>query len=224
MSVWQAVFFDFDGVILDSVDVKTQAFAQMFRKHGPEVERAVVEYHLTNGGISRFEKFRHYYEVLLGQPISEVELVSLGEEFSRIVFEQVLCAPYIAGALETLEKLLKESTPAYVVSGTPEEELGAIVERRGLTRFFLGVYGSPKTKMQILAEIMHKKRYTSERCLFLGDAMTDYEAAHVTAVRFLGIVRPGGLTPFPPGTPISFKVTDAQPVAANGHPPRVGFP
>ena len=32
---WQAVFFDFDGVILDSVDVKTQAFAAMFRAYGP---------------------------------------------------------------------------------------------------------------------------------------------------------------------------------------------
>ena len=41
-SRWEAVFFDFDGVILDSVDVKTQAFADMFRQYGPEVERAVV--------------------------------------------------------------------------------------------------------------------------------------------------------------------------------------
>jgi beta-phosphoglucomutase-like phosphatase (HAD superfamily) len=31
---YQAIFFDFDGVILDSVHVKTEAFAAMFRKYG----------------------------------------------------------------------------------------------------------------------------------------------------------------------------------------------
>ena len=45
---WQAVFFDFDGVILDSVNVKTHAFSQMFRKYGPEIEESVVRYHLEN--------------------------------------------------------------------------------------------------------------------------------------------------------------------------------
>jgi beta-phosphoglucomutase-like phosphatase (HAD superfamily) len=39
----QAVFFDFDGVILDSVDVKARAFSEMFRDYGPEVEKAVVD-------------------------------------------------------------------------------------------------------------------------------------------------------------------------------------
>ena len=40
---YQAVFFDFDGVILDSVDVKTQAFADMYRPSGPKVDNAIVD-------------------------------------------------------------------------------------------------------------------------------------------------------------------------------------
>ncbi len=55
---WQVVFFDFDGVILDSVDVKTKAFAKMFRHYGPEVEQVVVDYHLANGGVSQVQKIR----------------------------------------------------------------------------------------------------------------------------------------------------------------------
>ncbi len=35
---YQAVFFDFDGAILDSVNVKTNAFATMFRPYCKNVE------------------------------------------------------------------------------------------------------------------------------------------------------------------------------------------
>ncbi|MGB9498885.1 MAG: hypothetical protein ACKVE4_03865 [Dissulfuribacterales bacterium] len=58
---WQAIFFDFDGVIFDSVNVKTDAFANMFEVYGAEVRDAVVKYHLDNGGVSRMEKFKYYY-------------------------------------------------------------------------------------------------------------------------------------------------------------------
>ena len=94
-----AVFFDFDGVILDSVEVKTRAFAKMFEVYGPEIERKVVDYHLQHGGISRFEKIRHYYENFLHKPVSEKELASLGEEFSRIAFTGVIESEFIDGAL-----------------------------------------------------------------------------------------------------------------------------
>ena len=35
----KAVIFDFDGVILDSVNVKTKAFGSMYSKYGSEVEK-----------------------------------------------------------------------------------------------------------------------------------------------------------------------------------------
>ena len=120
---WQAVFFDFDGVILDSVDIKTRAFARMFRKYGPDFEQEVINYHITHGGVSRFEKFRYYYNHLLKRSISDDELASLGEQFSCLALEEVLVAPFIPGALETLQDLAPKGTPSYVVSGTPEKEV-----------------------------------------------------------------------------------------------------
>jgi beta-phosphoglucomutase-like phosphatase (HAD superfamily) len=53
---YQAIFFDFDGVILDSVHVKTEAFAAMFRKYGPEIERAVFGFEFL---ASYFEFSQH---------------------------------------------------------------------------------------------------------------------------------------------------------------------
>ncbi len=204
---WEAVFFDFDGVILDSVDVKTKAFAKMFRKYGPEVERKVVEYHLNNGGVSRFDKFRYYYEKILSKPVNEKIIKSLSKQFSDLVIDGVLASPFIRGAMETLEFLRKNNRPAYLVSGTPQNEIRLIVEKKRLSFFFQEVYGSPRKKWEICQDIINRKNYNSQNCLFIGDSMSDYEAAQKTGVRFLGIVREGKTSPFPLCTHLSSIVT-----------------
>lgn len=206
MNRWQAVFFDFDGVILDSVQAKTRAFACMFRQYGPEIEQAVVAYHLAHGGVSRFEKFKYYYNHLLLQPVEEEELEEMGKEFSRLALDEVMAAPFIPEALETLQRLLVESIPAYVVSGTPEEELRYIVAKRGLNNYFREIHGAPRQKTEILQEIIGRYGYVPQQCLFLGDAMTDYEAAAATGTCFVGIVSDGNHSPFPAITTISSKI------------------
>lgn len=203
MIQWQAVFFDFDGVILDSVDVKTRAFARMFRPYGPEIERAVVEFHLAHGGVSRYEKFRHYYDQLLQQELTDARLEELGDEFAGLVVEEVLKAPFIEGALESLKFLKKQEVPAFVVSGTPQEEVRDIVKRRGLEDYFTEVHGAPRKKDEIIREITLKYGLDLSRCLFIGDAMTDYTAAMATGTAYLGIVPVNITSPFPDGTIIS---------------------
>ena len=52
------IILDFDGVILESVSVKTEAFRTLFSfvpKHVDEI----VQFHIDNGGMSRFDKFRY---------------------------------------------------------------------------------------------------------------------------------------------------------------------
>ncbi|MDF1615684.1 HAD family hydrolase [Desulfurivibrio dismutans] len=202
---WQAVFFDFDGVILDSVDVKTRAFAALFRQYGPEIEHAVVDYHLANGGVSRFEKFKYYYRHLLQKPITQEELDDLNREFTRLALEGVLAAPYIDGAMETLECLRQHKVPAFVVSGTPHEEMQFIVEHRNLTSYFHEVHGSPREKHEIVKDIASRYSYRLQDCLFVGDAMTDYDAAQACGTDFMGIYS-GSNPPFPKGTMLLERV------------------
>jgi HAD superfamily hydrolase (TIGR01549 family) len=200
---WEAVFWDFDGVILDSVHVKTKAFAQMFQHYGPEVEKAVVDYHLEHGGISRYDKFRHYYQNILNLEITEEKLQELGQKFSDLVLQKVIASPFIAGALETLNALKAKGIPCYIVSGTPDDEIRHIVTVKGLAHFFQEVHGAPRKKSEILTEILQRQGYRPELCLFLGDAMSDYNAAQQTGVCFLGIIADGDSSPFPPGTNVS---------------------
>jgi len=203
---WEAVFFDFDGVILDSVDVKTKAFAEMFRQYGPEVEKKVVEYHLANGGVSRFDKFRYYYEEILNRSVGEERIKSLSAQFSDLVIDGVLASPFIPGAKESLEELRKNNIAAYIVSGTPDNEMKLIVNKKGLNSYFEEVHGSPRKKWEICQEIINRKNYNSQNCLFIGDAMSDYEAASKNCICFCGIVGDSECSPFPDGTPVSSVV------------------
>ncbi|MEO7317583.1 MAG: HAD family hydrolase [Chthoniobacteraceae bacterium] len=196
----RAIIFDFDGVILDSVDIKTRAFARVFEEHGPEVMQQVVAHHIANGGISRFRKFQHIYENILRRAMPDGESERLGERFSDLVFDEILKAAWIPGAPE----FLAENHARYrcfVASGTPEDELKRIVQLRDLEKYFAGVFGSPATKEQIIRRILDEHGFQNTEAVFIGDAMTDYTAAAACGLRFIGITCGGD--PFPPGTTVS---------------------
>ena len=194
----RAIIFDFDGVILDSVDIKTKAFARLFEEHGPDVQRRVVEHHITHGGISRFKKFAHIYEHILHRPMPEGESGRLGERFSELVFDEVVKAEWIPGAPEFLREY-HTRYQCFVASGTPQEELERIVPLRSLERYFAGVFGSPATKDEIARRILLDYGLRESEAVFVGDAMTDFDAAKTCGVRFIGIAS-AGANPFPPGT------------------------
>ena len=206
MKNYQAVFFDFDGVILDSVDVKTRAFETMFEAYGPEVQQQVVQYHLENGGVSRFDKFRYYYENILNIKINENKLQELSKEFSDMVVQGVIDSPFIKGAYKTLNLLKERSIPSFVVSGTPHDEIDFIVKEKGLSDYFEEVHGSPRKKWDISSEILERRGLDPVRCVFFGDAMSDYEAARKTGMAFYGIVPEGSPSPFPRDTTLSVNV------------------
>jgi HAD superfamily hydrolase (TIGR01549 family) len=183
----EAFFFDFDGVLADSVEVKTRAFAKLFERYGPAVEAKVVEHHRNNGGMTRVDKFRHYYKKFLGKPLDEVELQRLCNDFSRLVVDEVLSAPEIPGA----EKFLKKwhnTVKCFVVSATPDEEIKKILKLRGIDVYFEEILGSSRSKTEHVKYLLNKYSFNPGQCIFFGDAGSDYKAATGSGVDFIGIL------------------------------------
>ena len=183
----KAVIFDFDGVLVESVDVKTRAFARMFGDEGEDVVQKVVDYHLTNGGVSRVRKFEYYYEVILKRSLSEEKLRELCNIFSRLVVDEVINSPYVKGAKEFLD-IVHSKINLYVASGTPEEELIEIVRYRKMGKYFNGVFGSPMQKGDIARMILNQNGYNTDEVVFIGDSITDLKGAQDSGVRFIGRV------------------------------------
>ncbi|MDA2932765.1 HAD-IA family hydrolase [Acidobacteria bacterium AH-259-D05] len=191
----KAVVLDFDGVILESLDIKTRAFQELFKQYPEHMDR-IVSLHLDNAGISRFEKFKIIYQDYLGQPVDEKELERLGQAFSRLVYEGIFKCPFVRGAYQFLEKY-STRYELFVASGTPEGEIRDIVRERRLDRFFRAVYGSPREKGEILRGILEKNDFQSGQVVFIGDALSDYLGAREVSVPFIGRVSEGKSSPFP---------------------------
>ena len=56
----KCIFWDFDGVIKDSVGVKAEAFKTIFDTCNDHVLKEIIRHHTENSGISRFNKIPIY--------------------------------------------------------------------------------------------------------------------------------------------------------------------
>jgi phosphoglycolate phosphatase-like HAD superfamily hydrolase len=194
---WQAIIFDFDGVVVESGKIKTQAFADLYRPYGDDIAAAAVNYHQQNGGLSRYHKFHYVQQHLLGEPPLTPEAEQeLDRQFSKLVVEAVIACRAVPGATELIQR---ESTriPLFVASGTPEIELQTIVEKRNLAPYFVEVRGAPTPKQVLVAEILSKHALIPESVLMIGDALVDYESAQANGIAFLGRVHPDDQNIFP---------------------------
>jgi beta-phosphoglucomutase len=182
------IIFDFDGVILESVAVKTEAFRRLFL-FAPNHVDTIVQFHLDNGGMSRYDKFRYIYINILKEDLTQSKFDELSEKFAVIVFEEVIKAPFVLGAREFLEKYHCK-IPLYVVSATPENELRQIIHKKDLSHYFKEVYGAPRKKTECIKEILNLTGIIPQSVIFVGDAKNDFEAARTTGVHFIGRVKP----------------------------------
>ena len=161
----------------------------------------IVAHHLAHEGISRVEKIRHCHMEYLDIDLSDEELGVLAGLYSSLVKDAVVDCDAVAGS-QALLQAIAGILPIFVVSGTPEDELRDIIERRAMSSHFTSVHGSPRRKEPIVADLLVQHGLNGPDCLFVGDAMTDYRAAHETGMQFIGRVGEGHIDPFPEGTTI----------------------
>jgi len=191
----KSIIFDFDGVIAQSVDIKTRAFAYLFRQYSEEAVKSIVKYHVENGGRSRFLKFKYIHENIIHKPYDETIEKRLSEEFSKFVFEEVVKCPYVPGAAEFIEKH-SGSYIFFIVSGTPDGEMKQIAEARRIAAHFRGIYGSPVKKGQWVKSILEKNDFKNSEAIFIGDSLDDYKGAAENGCHFIGVVADGAFNAF----------------------------
>lgn len=179
----EIIFWDFDGVIKDSLDVKGSAFEKLFLPFGKEVATRVRKHHEKNGGMSRFEKIPLY----LGwarQLVSQNQVEDYSKNFSALVKDAVVNSPWVPGVLEYL---LEQYAKRYfvLVTATPQLEIEDILNSLNIDYCFREVYGAPQKKIEVIKEVLLNTGCPSEKALMIGDAATDMHAAKANSVPFI---------------------------------------
>jgi phosphoglycolate phosphatase-like HAD superfamily hydrolase len=211
----KAIIFDFDGVILDSADIKLRAYTTVYKDEDPAKLRKLVEHAQLHGGVTRRIKFEHYERELFGRSGDAETVDALCRRYSEIVFDAVLRCPFIEGAQQLLEHAAGK-VAMHVVSGTPHDELRHIIEARGLSHFFHTICGAPAEKRIAFDTIVKDEGCDRSRVLAVGDSMTEYEAARDAGIGFLGVVAAGADNPFPSEVPVVPTLRNADKILKIG--------
>jgi beta-phosphoglucomutase-like phosphatase (HAD superfamily) len=178
-----AIVLDFDGVILESNGVKTEAFQDVFSRF-PGHADAAMSYHRANAWRSRYDKIDFLLREL-GRPDEARLREELAADFSRRTLERLATVPFVPGAPEFLAEF-SARIALYVVSVTPQTDLDSTIRDRGLRHYFQDVYGCPPwTKATAVLDVLEHKRYEPSRVVLIGDAPGDRSAAAEAGVEFV---------------------------------------
>jgi len=176
------IFWDFDGVIKDSVEVKTKAFEKLFKKFGDEIASRVVNHHTENGGMSRFDKFPLYLE-WSGINYTPEILDKYCSDFAALVEDAVVNSAWVEG----IEKILKGNTNQFyvLVTATPQDEIIRILNRLSIRTCFSAILGAPTAKEEGIRLSLEKFSVQPKEALLIGDARADHAAAQKCGIDFL---------------------------------------
>jgi phosphoglycolate phosphatase-like HAD superfamily hydrolase len=183
LSAARLVLWDFDGVIKESVEVKAQAFTELFRPFGDDVARRAADHHRANSGISRYEKLPLYL-AWAGQASDAPAVQRYEREFAGLVVRGVIEAAWVPGALEYLSRN-PHGQRFGIVTATPEGEMTGILAALRIDALFCRVSGAPRPKTRAVAEALAAEAVRPSDAVLVGDAVTDMDAAERNGVPFV---------------------------------------
>jgi len=181
----KAIFFDFDGVLLDTVEAKGRAISKAFAKYGNETIEKVYQYHLNNGGMNRIAKVQTCYRMFLGREIEESELAAALEAIAFEMNRELLACEPVKGALDFMKEYRASGGLSWIVSAAPEAEIQKLSLHFGYAQHVKAIFGFPNKKSEVIARLIAEENLQPQSCLMIGDAKEDYHAAEVNNTKFL---------------------------------------
>lgn len=185
-SRYKVVVWDFDGVLMDSMPVRSRGFELVLASYPKQEIQELLNYHNQNGGLSRYVKFRYFFEEIRREKVSDTEVDGLASSFSGIMRAQLNNRDLLIQDSMTFVQAMHEDFRMHIASGSDENELRYLCKELDISRYFVSIHGSPKPKRRILADLLEANGYRVKDVVLVGDSTNDADAAFANAVDFVG--------------------------------------
>ncbi|MEH7131459.1 HAD-IA family hydrolase [Neobacillus drentensis] len=182
-SQYEIIIFDCDGVLIDVNHLKCEAFGKSVEGYSADIIENFVNHCKRTFGVSRYVKFKEFLSDFAKEPFQEDKYNSLLNNYAKICKEIYRYANPTPGSGNLLLELSNLNKNLFVASGSDEKELNEVFEDRNLSKYFQGIYGSPKTKSECVSIIL--KNYPNKKAVFIGDALSDLKTAKEHNIDFI---------------------------------------
>ncbi len=180
------LFFDLDGTLSDPSEGITRSVQHALQCLGrPYPGKSELQHYIG-------PPLRWTFPRLLGTDDNDLVETAIGyyrERYETIgLFENEV----YPGVPELLQQLHDDGYPLYVVTSKPTVYADRIIERFGLDRFFLDVYGPEldgrfDEKRELVEFLLRERSLNPDRTIMIGDRARDVESGRTNGTRTIGV-------------------------------------
>lgn len=180
----QNIIFDFDGVILESNEVKAEGFYLLFKDFGEQKALQAKEYFKNNAGFSRYDIIEYFFQTIHNSEFNQEILKTYATQYSQIVKKEVLNCSFVQGCQEFIENNQKYNL--FIISSSDEKDLLYFCQNFHIEKYFKAILGSPTKKAINIETIMTKYNLQKKETVYIGDSFNDYKATKQNDLTFIG--------------------------------------
>jgi len=190
LKTYKNILWDFDGVIIDSMEVRDLGFELIFKDFDKDKIDELIQFHRQNGGWSRYVKIRYFFEEILKTTCSESLVEEYAEKFSIVMREKLIKTDYLIEDSISFIKQNKLKFNFHIVSGSDDVELNFLCKSLKLDTYFHSIHGSPTPKSNLVKNLIDSCGYEASETCLIGDSINDFEAAQDNGISFFGYNNP----------------------------------
>jgi len=179
--------FDFDGVIIDSTEVKIDEYRNLFSQFtkNKTTLNEIINIYKNSAGIPREITLKKVFKETLGKTISNQEVENLSLDYSKQIFRRLEAIEPLKGFLEYLA--IHKGLNKHIISGAPNRDVSHLVKKLNLSKYFKSIKGGPLNKKNEMTNIRKREKINAQDIVYFGDQKNDYIAAKSAGVGFIGI-------------------------------------
>ena len=186
LNKYSTIFWDFDGVILNSDKIRTEGFKYIFDSYSKKEIDMLINYHTINGGLSRYEKIEYFSQKILDKKLNDEEKKQYAQLYGNYCRER-LCDKnlLIKNSINFISENHK-NFDFHLVSASDEKELIYLCSNLDITKYFKSISGSPVNKIENIKRLLKSNNYIESKCCLIGDSINDKVAAVENSISFFG--------------------------------------